>query len=796
MNKTFLLFLLWISSHALGLNINDQRPEEINDQMWASLQTAYNETRLGPNPNGLGQRNGHYGSAVSVDGNRAVIGSSGLLDLGALIVLEYTGSEWQQTAVLKNPSSFDYVNPPLGYGSAVSLSGDRIAAGVYGDGEAGENAGAVFIYDWNGVEWVETKIMASDASSEQYFGSSVSLSGNRVVVGAPYDDQKGAVYFYDWNGVAWIETKLTASDGEFFAEFGGFVSHDNDRIVVGSPYSDSTSGAAYIYEWNGASWTETKIMPSDSAIGQNFGSYVSIEGDTAAIGANYDDENGTAAGAAYLYQWDNNVWIETKLTASDGAQNDVFGKIEINNNQVIISAKNDDDNGSNSGSVYVYDWDGNDWIESKITASDGAASDFFGSSISISNEFLFVGAPDDDEGLINSGSVYIYNWTGVNWQEVKLFLSPGSAEDYFGYSVSHSNNRVMVGAPNDIENDIQSGSVYIFEWDGQQWNGSKIIPTDAEDFANFGHAVSLDGDRAVVGAPFDSGSAPYAGAVYIYDWDGNSWIESKLAASDIASDDAFGKSVALTGDRMVVGSDGDGDNGSSSGAVYIYDLIENNWLETKLIATDGEANDRFASSVSFHMDSILVGAPYHANSGAAYFYQWDGLDWVETKILPITSNTYSEFGSAVSIDNNRLLIGEPFVFDNGNYYGNAYIFDWDGQSWSETKLSPSSHSNYDLFGKSVSLKGDNALIGSPGGIGNGNNSGAAYLFNFDSSSWNETLILPNTDHESGSFGSSVSFSNNSLVVGDPDAAENLGSTGLAYIFQGPDLIFSNGFEAD
>ena len=201
-------------------------------------------------------------------------------------------------------------------------------------------------------------------------------------------------------------------------EFGFSVAISGSTAIVGAPLdidNGSVTGSAYIYQFDGNAWQETKITPSDGVGNEQFGYSVAISGSTAIVGAVLDDDNGPSSGSAYIYQFDGNAWQETKITPSDGVGNDQFGySVAISGNTAIVGAIFDDDNGTSSGSAYIYQFDGNAWQETKkISASDAAASDFFGVSVAISGSEAIVGASFDDDNGSGSGSAYIYNFGTV-----------------------------------------------------------------------------------------------------------------------------------------------------------------------------------------------------------------------------------------------------------------------------------------------------------------------------------------------------------------------------------------------
>jgi hypothetical protein len=204
----------------------------------------------------------------------------------------------------------------------------------------------------------------------------------------------------------------------------------------------------------GTAWLERqKLLASDGAAGDSFGSSVSISGDLAIVGAIDDCDKGYDSGSAYIFKRDGTTWVQQqKLLASDGAVGDLFGRsVSISGDLAIVGADGDDDKGSHSGSAYIFRRDGTSWVQQqKLTASDGAAGNWFGWSVSISGDYAIVGAIDDDDKGSASGSAYIFGWDGTAWsQQQKLLASDGAAGDFFGHSVSISGHKIIVGADYD-----------------------------------------------------------------------------------------------------------------------------------------------------------------------------------------------------------------------------------------------------------------------------------------------------------------------------------------------------------
>ena len=399
----------------------------------------------------------------------------------------------------------------------------------------------------------------------------------------------------------------------------------------------------------------------DGVGGDKFGYSVAVDGDTAVIGAYQDNGNGADSGAAYVFTRNEGVWDDgVKLTASGGSAYDNFGiSVAVDGDTVVVGAPGNDGAGADSGSVYVFVKPTGAWATStetaKLTASYGAALDYFGYSVAVDGDTVLVGAyRDDDEenDSEDSGSAYIFtkpnsNGGWADWdpmedtETAKLTASDGADDDWFGVSVALDGNTAVIGASGDDDKGIDSGSVYVFVKPSGAWadgnETDKLTASDGEAQDNFGYSVAVDVDTVevsgaevevatvVVGAyqhdPIDPHSDPDsplylldAGAAYVFTrdsggvWDGG----EKLTADDGEALDYFGYSVAVDVDTVVVGAYGDDDNGSASGSAYVFTRDSNGeWSQKKkLTDEDGEAGDWFGYSVAVDTaaHTALVGA--------------------------------------------------------------------------------------------------------------------------------------------------------------------------------------------
>jgi hypothetical protein len=380
------------------------------------------------------------------------------------------------------------------------------------------------------------------------------------------------------------ELKLLPSDGAQFDFFGNSIAILDDTLLIGAPFDDdvaSGSGSAYVFQFDGRRWTEDqKLVPADGAADDRFGRSVALSGDAAVVGAGEDDGGGVDSGSAYVYRFDGSAWVEEqKLVAFDAAEGDLFGSsVAVDDETIVIGAALDDDNGLDSGSAYVYRFDGNAWIEEqKLVASDGVAGAWFGLSVSVSNDTAVIGARLDDEGGFRAGAAYVYRFDGNAWiEEQKLVASDAAAEDQFGQSVGVSGQVAVIGAWGDDDKGAESGSAYVYRFDGNAWvEEQKLVPSDGSGGDVFGASVAVAGVSSIIGARDDDDNGTRSGSSYVYRFDGNEWVEElKLLASDGSEGDNFGASVAISGDTAVSGAPGTNVVGFDSGAVYLHIGIE------------------------------------------------------------------------------------------------------------------------------------------------------------------------------------------------------------------------------
>ncbi len=826
--------------------------------------------------------NDQFGWSVDIDGDRLLIGApnatvSGFSNAGAAYLFERNtgGAEvWGQLAVLRAPfpAEDDF------FGQSVAISGDTVAIGAYGRDDNDNiiaGAGAVFIFERNSGgpdAWGNlTTVLASDRGANDGLGWSVDLDGNTLVAGAsnadaPLDDSGEAYVFSrnqggrnSWGEVAILSPSPAGS--EPFDRFGESVSVSGDSIVVGAPGEDGPSGTlpdsgtAYLFARNynpaapslpiADNWGQVAVMrASDAAIGDNYGTSVSIDIDTLVIGAPMES---SSAGAAYVHL--RNLggaenWGQTrKLQPLDTQPGDQFGKsVAISDDIIVVGAPLEDggpaDPGADAGTAYIFERNFNPttptaptsdyWGERlRLPLASSEAGDQLGSSVAVSGKHIIAGAPLDDGAgnlLADSGGFYMLVNDGQKWQQrADLGVTDPVSGDEFGYSVSIDGNTAVVGAWTKDGASNDTGAAYVFQRNESSPNGwgevTVLAASNASASDRFGVSVDISGDIIVVGADRSAGT----GAVYIFQRNINgldSWGEvAALYADDGEASDFFGSAVAVDRGTLVVGAWGeDGGPGSptsNAGAAYIFsrnfnpitptESIADNWGLQAVLTQTPSTDAQLGKAVDISGDHVVVGAPgKNGVQGAAYVFDRNiggAENWGLSSILSADDpGAGDKFGSAVAVHNNTIVVGAPGE-DGGptnpvSEAGAAFIFERNvggADSWGLlTTIRGSNPAISDEFGKTASISGDTAVVGARlknSSDGSVVDVGAAYVFarNRDGADlWHQTNVIRASGALAGDqMGTSVAISSNTIVAGAPKVeggAGNIDSAGAAYVF--------------
>ena len=628
------------------------------------------------------------------------------------------------------------------------------------------------------------------------FASAVSIHGDTAVVGAFLEDGQeendGAAYVFVRSGTTWsLQQKLFPSVDAGL--FGMSVSISADTIVVGA--SSVPGGSAFVFTRSGTNWTEQQqLLPSDGASGDQFGTSVSVSGDTTVVGADSDDTpGGIDAGSAYVFVRSGSVWTEQqKLLASDGATADSFGRsVSIAADTVAVGAPRDDTAaGADSGSAYVFVRSGTTWSEQqKLVASDATSTDWLGISVAVDGDTIVAGAyVSDTPGGVSAGSAYVFVRSGATWTEQqKLLASDGTAGDSFGAAVSISGQTAVIAATLDDPGASNAGSAYVFVRTGTTWiEQQKLVASAGAAGDSFGTSVSVHGDSIIAGAPFHDA---LAGVAYTFVRAGTVWSEEQtLRGSETTAHDSLGASVSLSGDTIVIGAPSDNtENGVGTGSAYIFVRSGATWTQQqKLVPSNPTASHGFGNSVSISGDTAVIAATGADPVGAAHVFVRSGTVWSEQQTLVPSDGTPGDvFGISVSLSGDTAVVG-AYLDETvgGTEAGSAYVFVRSGTTWSEQqKLLASDAAPGDLFGGSVSISGNTVVAGARG-FPPSSHTGKAYVFVRSGTTWSEQQKLVASDGALGdSFGWAVAVSADTIVVGATGDTTPAGTwAGSAYVF--------------
>lgn len=369
-----------------------------------------------------------FGNAVAISGDYAIIGArrddQAGKGAGAAYIFKREGSHWRLQAKLlaRDAAAIDY------FGAAVDLDGDFALVGAPLDDDGSEDAGAAYVFRREDENWLQqAKLTAGDPGRKDKFGAAVAIHSDYLIIGTPLDDNQaggnaGAAYVFKREGELWnLQAKLIATGPDTKDdEFGISVDINAEYAVIGA-YRDyleggggnlANSGSAYIFKRRDTNWSqETKLLASD-APASHFGYSVCISSGFALIGA----YGGDWGGSAYVFQRMDTIWTQqAKLKALDEAAGDNFGiSVALNEDQALIGAHQDSDDGYFSGSAYLFKRTLTGWVQTaKLTASDAAAEDQFGLGVALAGDYALIGAPGDDDRGEASGSAYVYGPIGL-----------------------------------------------------------------------------------------------------------------------------------------------------------------------------------------------------------------------------------------------------------------------------------------------------------------------------------------------------------------------------------------------
>lgn len=698
-----------------------------------------------------------------------------------------------------------FSNPMAGVnmGDDVAIFGDRAVVGAFEEDVDGViRTGSAYVLDATTGALV-TRLVNPSPTDNDEFGSAVAISEVGVVAGAPREDpddltNAGIVYVFDPETGVLRTTIFNPEPAE--AEFFGFeVAISGDRVLVGSPYDDGVEvnfGAAYLFDAASGDLLANFESPAPPTR-RYFGQKIGIAGDRVVV---------SDTDAAYLYGATSGVLVATLNNPTSDTSDNFGDSVAISEDWVVVGAPWADPGGlASAGIAYVFDATSGALSRTLGQPSPRAGADF-AYAVGISGHRVLVGAPDADpvEGDV-AGMAFVFDARTGGLLVTLPNPSPNGAEG-FGRGVAIDGNRAIVGDPNDNASGAgQSGSVFLYDCEAPAplcapiGLRSRLYDPEPNPGGRFGGSVSVSGNQAVVGVPgHDENGKDFVGKACIFDPRTGSLLR-ELPNPEPSAGDSFGESVHVSGSLVVVGAWGHYPNGiPNSGGAYVFDSTTGNRLAT-LVHPQLEAGAQFGSSVAISGTLVIVGAPFDdgslvSDTGAAYVFEASTGELVTS--IPSPSVGRDDFGSAVAIDGDLVVVGAPLADSVELDTGLAWVFD----ALTGERLAilqnpvPDRGAN---FGASVAIDGDLVVVGAWRDDASGlTDSGSVHVFEARTGAFVATILDPDPV-AFGQFGLSVALDGNEVLVGSPGAERALlfhASTGdfLADLGLGESVDFAYG----
>lgn len=816
-------------------------------------------------------------AALRVEGQRIVLEIDDTHATYPLVIDPLLSTQQARLSASEVPKSGRYGTAVAS--TTISPQGTWTVVGAPNDDHAGVDAGAAYLYRRNVADtgWdLITRLEATDPEAGAHFGAAVAIGAVtalqvRVLVGAPNRASGGKVYATNYvsatlapaSTTSWLAPSSAPGD-EFGAAIGVDAIVGGTAFVVGSPGMSSALGAAYAYRND---ILEATLTPVGGAAGDRFGASLPPTYRTSGavlIGSPGDDASAGVVDSGSVYSFVRAsgppaAWAqESKVSAAVPQANAHFGAsvFRMTDTEYLTGEP-----GRGNGVAHrLTRSNGSLTITGSVSAADGAAGDAFGSCVAFSEagavDHVIIGSPGVDQSMFLGGQGALYRYTldaSFTFTFVQRYIgaSIGAAAgtSCTFSSVSSAPRVALYGEPGDDTEGTDAGAVPSQNFSTNTAE-TTLVPGSVRTNA-LGRAVAVDGDTAVVGAPFDDDAGPNTGAVYVYVraagvWTqqakllgaggqlfggsvalegdvlafgsqngganavlvsrrtGTSWsTPTALTPSPLAIGDAFGTSVALRGGTLVVGAPGVNGAGTDRGSVYVFVNAAGSFTQQAVLSSaSGQDLDGLGYAVAVDGNLLVAGAPGRdggggaVDIGVAYVFARAGVTWAEQAVLAGPPSAGSAFGKAVALDGARAAISAPAVPVGGASMGVGSVrtFVQNGFAWPlEGTITLASGVLGDEFGASIALRGTVFAIGAPGrDSGALVNVGMVLPHQLVSGAWvaQTAITEPASDDSSDdNFGRSVSISAQSLVSGAPGLDADATDAGGAYVHE---LIKSNG----
>lgn len=671
------------------------------------------------------------------------------------------------------------------FGYRVAASTSRVAVSAPLATVNAKQRGEVYLLDLQGN--LLQRHSPADLVPQASIGSALALDDTYLLIGNDRNGvAAGGATLINAGTGAIVQTYKNPSP-EAGDRFGSSVSISGNLMAVGAP-GVALGSAGRVFLFNPTTFLTMRIISNPhAASGDAFGAAVALVGNKLLIGTPKDDNGAVDAGRAYLYDASNGALLHTFDNPSAEAGDLFGGSVAMYGNLAVIGAAGDDQAGTDAGQVYVYDVTTGQLLRT-ISAPVTAAGDQFGASVSLFNDNVVVGVPGSDAGgNANTGRAVIMSATTGGL--IATISNPiAAANDEFGTAVAISSAGVVVGAPLTDLQLTDTGLAHVFDAATGALSRTLANPTPAVN-DRFGAAVRIAGDYFISGMPGDDTYFRDSGKVRAYSVATGAFVREFFAPTPSLQAN-FGTALATSGNLLAVGASSE----ASGGAVHIFDFTTGNHVRT--IINPLPANgDLFGAELDWDGNTLIIGAPgddtQSADNGAVYSYDSTTGNLVRTFGNPSAAEG-DRFGFAVAISGNQLAVGAPYNDTSFTDSGQAYLFNVGTGDVVQTLLNPTPTAG-DLFGFALDLQGDRLLVGAPLDDGSVTNGGRAYAYHGVTGAF-QAIVAPSFSSTQGKFGSAISISGNRVLIGDNPATSpflghvqlyNLGSLSILESFSLP-----------
>lgn len=697
-------------------------------------------------------------------------------------------------------------------GQSVDIDGDTIIVSAASHDGIGENSGAAYIYRRIAGEWMEIATLTPDDAAEgQFFGNSVSVSGNTIAIAAEFDDEvsdaSGAVYLFreiagNWQQIA----KLKAQDAGASNHFGANICIENDTLVVGAPYAEGALGAVYIFRETNGAWNEiAKVRPAEAVAGDQFGSSVALSGATFVAGSPRRSEYEYLAGTAYLFREVDGEWVQlTELTAPDKRRAGNFGNsVAITGDTAIVGECGAYSHPANpDGKVHVFQEINGTWQRRQSLTSEIPMMNLlpFGNALAIEGNRIFVGGGRIPQPNIPFGGDYavaIFEVVDGLWQRSRHVRVPVSLNLTYSEWVSASGSTLVFGSPTASVNNVSSGYFNAVDLTEHDCNNNSV--PDACELS--GNDCNENGVPDECDPDCDSDGVPDAceiadcqnGDLSCADCNANGIPDA--CEPDCDADgvpDVCEIADCPPGDTSCADCDENGipdacDNDCNENA--IPDRCEMSSLRETLTPEHSGENEVFGASVDLDGAVLVSGAPldFHTivYAGSATILHRVNGHWERFATLHNPENPEAtRFGSCVAVSGNRILVGAPDDEVAGVHDGAAYLYEFDGTTWNYDAKLIADAATANNFGRSLDIDGDTAIVGCTGDDEFGDDSGATFVFRKINGTWERIAKLKADDATPGdNLGYAVALNGDTVVAGAIGDDESSPNGGAVYVFR-------------